>query len=202
MHQKSVLFFLAIWLIGWLTALLFLGNDGLFLFFNQFFSPIPNFWKWITIGGEGWFIASISILIMFWKGWKTGLFLGLGPTLAGLTGQFFKRVVFPDQMRPKMHFESLNQPIQLPQGVEVHLQHSFPSGHTIGAFAFFYLLTGIFPSKYGGLVFLFMAALVGFSRIFLAQHFPVDVLAGSFIGVASAELWRKYFTKNWVVNNP
>jgi membrane-associated phospholipid phosphatase len=138
---------------------------------------------------------------MFWKGWKQGLFLGLAPTVAGLVGQFFKRVIFPESDRPKLYFEKIHQVIQLPSDVEMNLHHSFPSGHTIGAFAFFYLLTSLAPSKTATFLLLFLATMVGFSRIFLAQHFPLDVVVGSFIGVLVAEIWKRIIPQKWVVNN-
>jgi membrane-associated phospholipid phosphatase len=43
--------------------------------------------------------------------------------------------------------------------------------------------------------------LVGFSRIFLAQHFPMDVVVGSFIGILVAEIWKRIIPQKWVVNN-
>ena len=41
-------------------------------------------------------------------------------------------------------------------------------------------------SKLVSIVFFLGAILVAFSRIYLSQHFLIDVVAGSFIGVASA----------------
>ncbi len=201
MHKKSVSIFLIVWFSIWIVALLIWGNEHVFLFFNQLFSPIPLLWKWITYLGEGWLIGMLAVIIMFWKGWRVGLFIGLGPSIAGLVGQFFKRVIFPHSDRPKLFFEKLHQTIQLPHDVEVHLHHSFPSGHTIGAFAFFYLLSSLTPSKTGHFICLILATLVGFSRIFLAQHFPVDVVVGSLIGILVAEIWTRLIPQKWVVNN-
>jgi len=201
MHQKSVSIFLTTWFTLWLFALITWGNESIFLFFNHLTSPIPQFWNWITFFGEGWLIAILSVILMFWKGWKKGVYLGLAPLVAGLVGQFFKRVVFQDHDRPKLHFQKMHQAIQLPRNVEVHLHHSFPSGHTIGAFAFFYLFSSFVPSRLASLFFLLLASLVGFSRIFLAQHFPLDVVVGSFIGLLVAEIWKRVIPQKWVVNN-
>lgn len=44
--------------------------------------------------------------------------------------------------------------------------------------------------------FLLAGALIAFSRIFLTQHYPSDVIAGSYIGIASSILlYRHYFKK-------
>jgi undecaprenyl-diphosphatase len=59
-------------------------------------------------------------------------------------------------------------------------QFSFPSGHSISAFAFA-LSIGLFePSLMYGL--LFCALSVAISRIMLGLHFLSDVIVGSLIG--------------------
>jgi undecaprenyl-diphosphatase len=69
--------------------------------------------------------------------------------------------------------------------------YSFPSGHAAAAFAGAWLLRRHYPKLaplwYG------IAALVGFSRIFLGVHYPGDVLSGGLAGTALAEAVR------WVI---
>ena len=61
-------------------------------------------------------------------------------------------------------------------------QFSFPSGHSITAFAVAMSLGFFYPPLLAGL--LFCAASVAISRILLGLHFLTDVLAGSALGVA------------------
>jgi membrane-associated phospholipid phosphatase len=61
---------------------------------------------------------------------------------------------------------------------------SFPSGHTATAFSMFFLLALIYNKKGVGLVCCLLAIIAGFSRMYLLQHFLLDVLAGSILGVA------------------
>ena len=61
-------------------------------------------------------------------------------------------------------------------------QFSFPSGHTITAFAVALSLGAFYPVLLTGL--LFCAASVAASRILLGMHFLSDVLAGAVIGSA------------------
>lgn len=61
---------------------------------------------------------------------------------------------------------------------------SFPSGHAAGAFAGAWLLNREFPRW--GLLRYFIASLVGFSRIYLGDHYPGDVASGSLAGLLFA----------------
>jgi undecaprenyl-diphosphatase len=57
---------------------------------------------------------------------------------------------------------------------------SFPSGHTMTAFAAWSAISGILPMTSAFL--LPAAAVIGASRVFLGLHYPSDVLVGALIG--------------------
>jgi undecaprenyl-diphosphatase len=59
-------------------------------------------------------------------------------------------------------------------------QFSFPSGHTITAFAFTIAMGSFYPHLIG--VLLFCALSVATSRIVLGMHFLSDVVVGAFLG--------------------
>lgn len=71
-------------------------------------------------------------------------------------------------------------------------QFSFPSGHTITAFAIAVALGAFYPSIRPEL--LFCAASVACSRILLGMHFLSDVIAGGILGAglgySSVLIWR------------
>jgi len=69
------------------------------------------------------------------------------------------------------------------------VQYAFPSGHTSRAFAFAWALSYQVPSKRVPLI--FVAALIGFSRIYIGAHFPLDVIAGAILGVFISFLFIK-----------
>ena len=89
-------------------------------------------------------------------------------------------------------------------GEHINLLHSFPSGHTITAFAFFMALTFFTKNRLWQVLCFVLALLVGFSRIYLQQHFAIDVLVGSLVGVL-VTIGCKYivdkFPIKWIDNS-
>jgi len=80
-------------------------------------------------------------------------------------------------------------------------KHSFPSGHTVSAFVFFGVLAAFAKKKSEFILLLFMASLVGLSRVAVGAHWPIDVLAGAsggllsvFIGISLAKWWHAGLT--------
>lgn len=63
---------------------------------------------------------------------------------------------------------------------------SFPSGHTTSSFAVLYILW----HSNSGLKYLFLviAILIAFSRLYLYVHYPTDILAGIVLGLFSGQM--------------
>lgn len=71
--------------------------------------------------------------------------------------------------------------------------HAFPSGHTVTAFAGMCVLLPIIPAswRWGALT---LAAGIGFSRIGVGAHWPIDVATGAFLGIVAGMMgWRIAF---------
>ena len=65
-------------------------------------------------------------------------------------------------------------------------QYSFPSGHTAGAFVFAGAVLAFFP-MWAAWAYVY-ALLVGYSRVYNRLHFPLDILAGAFLGTCCASI--------------
>jgi undecaprenyl-diphosphatase len=60
---------------------------------------------------------------------------------------------------------------------------SFPSGHAAIVFAI--AMAIFYFNKKWGIVAFIVAILVGFSRIWIGVHYPIDILAGALVGILS-----------------
>ncbi len=76
----------------------------------------------------------------------------------------------------------------------LHKSNSFPSGHTQAAFTLAVLIM-IYLKKYHFYI-LFLAILMGISRIFMTMHFPSDIFFGAYFGaIIPILLHQKIFYK-------
>lgn len=157
------------------------------LFVNSAHTPLLDFFfTYYTHIGGGIFVivGSVVLSLLFWK--KKGasvLFLATTNLLlvGGIT-QFLKQVVFSDASRPVRFIG--RKLLHLAPDVEMHTSYSFPSGHTAAGFAFFAFVAFLYGKHKWVQFFCALAAiLVGYSRIYLSQHFLEDAVMGGTIGV-------------------
>ena len=138
------------------------------------------------------------IIIFLFVGYGKSLILTASLALSSLISSSLKW--YFDTLRPMAFFKDLKVNWHYVDGVIVNIHQSFPSGHTTTAFALFTMFTLFSKNKNWGFLFLTLACLTGYSRCYLFQHFPVDVLGGSVIGTVSSLSVYNWFTKMYLKN--
>ena len=163
------------------------SKEESFFLVNSLHTPFGDvFFKGLTHLGDGILFALITVVFALYR-YRLAL-LGLIIFLtSSLIAQVLKLTLFDHIKRPVGHFGS-DADIHFVEGVTRHVNNSFPSGHTTTAFALAMFLVLAFEMKKGGFLIALLAILVGYSRVYLAVHFPIDVYFGSLIGVISAVL--------------
>lgn len=190
--NAAFLFPYLLFLIVGAQLLLTNSKASLHLFFNAYYNPwADEFFSRATNMGDGIMVVFICIVLLFIR-YKYTILLAITTSTAGIVTQILKRTFFDDVVRPQKFFELLTSHLRLVPGVEVHLNNSFPSGHSTTAFAMFLTLSLIVKEKYIKFLLFCAALLIGYSRIYLSQHFFNDVYAGSLIAV-SITLTLYYF---------
>ena len=76
-----------------------------------------------------------------------------------------------------------------PNWHESELDNSFPSGHTAAAWFCFVWIALLANKRWPAILCGLWAWGVGISRVYLFQHFPVDVAFGAFIGISSSSIF-------------
>ena len=183
-----MLLFVVAWIIGLFFTFIFSKTD-LHATLNTYHSGFFDFFfQVITLFGDGIFAVLLSIVFFFIRNRKEGVLLLLTFIISALIAQFFKNFVFYEDMRPLFYIQAGELNVQTVEGIKMHLNHSFPSGHTTTIFAMSSMLSLFFKTKRMGLILLIIAILTAYSRIYLSQHFLQDILAGSLIGLTTSIL--------------
>ena len=140
-----------------------------------------------------WLPYLIVVLLLFYRaGWAT--FMASNLLLTTLIVQPIKHIVHAP--RPLTWFAENMPDVTLPlvEGVKMNLWLSFPSGHTTTFFVLFFSLSIILCAENikgkNILSFIcFLCATFGaYTRIYLSQHFALDIFAGILIAVLSTIL--------------
>jgi membrane-associated phospholipid phosphatase len=177
---EAVILFLA----GGFSFLLFTSRAAGFLYLSSYHNKfLDGFFIYYTNLGDGLFSIAIVLLLLVFRQFRLAWQILAAYIISGLFVQLLKGIIYSP--RPKDFFK-LKDHIHLFEGVTLNGNASFPSGHAASAFALATSLALFAINKKISLLYLMAAILVGYSRIYLAQHFPVDVMGGATIGVLAA----------------
>ncbi|MFM1755602.1 MAG: hypothetical protein RL621_506 [Bacteroidota bacterium] len=167
-----------------------LGRIPVFLFLNRDFGTIADtVLLGFTYLAEGW-IWIPYLIIVGWLFNKDKAIIVYSFVISTLLTQVPKQVFFPTITRPIASGID-PQLIHTVKGVVMHQMNSFPSGHTATAFTIFLLTIYLFDQTKLILIGLLYAILCGYSRVYLGQHFPMDVGGGIIVAIATIEISKR-----------
>jgi undecaprenyl-diphosphatase len=149
---------------------------------------------WVSSAGYGLVNAALAATIM-----ATGLLLGRPrEVVAGRLGLFAVILGGLSVQIPK-HLFCRSRPLAEGAGTffvdfpcldKGSWLKSFPSGHSVTAFALAYVLSRAYPRASS--VFYALATMVALSRVYLASHFLSDIVAGAALGLLAGWLIGRF----------
>lgn len=166
-----------------------------FLVINNFTQHLPDmFWAIFTFLGNGWgiFALAFPLLLLAPRLLTAGILAGAIAAITSTTLKSLFNLPRPASILTEGTFYRIGEPL---------LHKSFPSGHTITAFA---IASALYfscdQSKRKPLLGLFiLAGLVGLSRSAVGAHWLTDVFAGAGVGIwcgLLGALLAGYFPEN------
>lgn len=187
----------ALFAITLLVVILLTNKGELHLAMNEFHTPLLDFFfKYYTeLGASIPFIIALGLL--FYR-CADSLYLLVALLINSLVTNGLK-LLFREP-RPTLYFQEIasSDSLTLVEGVSLYTHNGFPSGHTSAVFVLMMCLTLIFKRKDIAIIAFIMASLVGYSRVYLSQHFTEDILFGSAVGIMvgmlSYTLYQKLLT--------
>ena len=151
----------------------------------------------ITEAGDVYYMLGFSIVLLIIKRTRRlGLAMMILLVMTTLLTGYIKCGV--DRDRPTLDFTGTPFPIELSEDTfalfcEGGFNASFPSGHAARATIFGLILGYVLSERFprGCYLLLLYPILMSISRIYVMQHFPMDVIGGAILGILLAGVVAK-----------
>ncbi len=174
--------------VGLFTAFIYAKGESV-LFLNNNASPFLDvFFVAVTHSGLGLSLLLASFLLALRK--IQYAFASItGVALTGAVTFILKQLVFSGALRPIGYFTGID--LHIISDFDYSYINSFPSGHTMSAFAFACVASAVSHNRIVQISLFSYAVLVAMSRMYLLQHFLEDVAVGALLGIVCGHfsLW-------------
>ena len=200
---RLYLFLCAVFFVCGAFVLLLIKRGDIVLLINRYsrleWDPIVEVF---TNVGLGSYMAVVATLLAFYKlrhaaaGLLNLLIIGI---FTNVLKEMFKGVF----TRP-LHYFMYDDLSRFIYTADINYYSSFPSGHSMTIFGMLAFFAFIADKRAVSVLLFVLAVLVSFSRMYLLQHFFVDVYTGAFLGIFSVliTIWltenRLYFLKQGI----
>jgi membrane-associated phospholipid phosphatase len=180
---RAIFFSLGLIFVVIIFVAIYGKNDSFLVINGHYTKQADYFFNYVTFLGEWLLWVPLFVYAIFYN--RNFLIAVLSALIiCTVITHLFKQVIFLGEPRPLRLLQDVARAVPLIK--DNRYLNSFPSGHTSTAFTTALLLAFITRRKFAVFVFPLIAFLVGYSRVYLAQHFVTDVLAGMFVGIISS----------------
>lgn len=191
MKKTNLVFLFAMslfWILG-ITIVLFTDKLDFQSTINAFNTPfLDQLTPTLTHVGDGLFAFGLVILIAIFFQKRSALLLFMSYASSSIITQILKQTIFATSKRPMYYFDKVPTYHKI-EGLVYHYSNSFPSGHATTCFAIFTLLAYLHAQTNLARILCFVFALLfSLTRVYLSQHFIIDVIAGATIGYLTSML--------------
>ncbi len=158
-------------------------------FFQNISSPVlDTMVEWMTmLGEETVFILAVAIFL--WLASKKRGFAIFSTLFTSLIGMSILKAVV-QAPRPFQVLDSIEG-----KRLATATGYSFPSGHTTGAASFYSALAYSLRRRWVSILCALAIVLVGFSRMYLGVHWPLDVFGGLALGITVTIVAHDWFSR-------
>jgi len=157
---------------------------------SSFLKPLARVFTVATILGDGYIWGGLALGLLVFGGStdRYNVLIACGVSIVNIGLFRFLKVAFA-RSRPSLAAET---------GLRSRLidSYAFPSGHAATSFGLAWLVQTSYPKVGIGILVYLVAATISLSRIYMREHYPLDVMFGAALGTAVA--WSLYPFFHWL----
>lgn len=142
---------------------------------SSYLKRFGKFFKTCTYLGDGWLWGLLALCIMIFDD-RRFLILLIGFSIVWIN----KLIVVWIK-----HSCKRPRPKPLPPNIRSKIvqEYSFPSGHSADSFGIAFLICHFYPFLSIQVGIFLVSFLISFSRIYVGEHYPTDVITGGILGI-------------------
>jgi len=187
-----------------ITAMVYFGitetfDQNIVLYFSEHVGDptFDLFMQYVTESGEVlWMLAVGILMLIIRKTRRIGITLMILIVISTLLTGYIKCGV--DRDRPDFEYDGAPFPVPISKDTfalfcEGGYNASYPSGHAARSMIFGIILGYVLSERFprGAYLMFLYPVMISFSRIYVLQHYPMDVIGGSIIGIMLAGVMAK-----------